>query len=595
MKSIEKEEKKGSDRGVPFYKNQDDLKTILYSEIEVNNEKYSAADICFVCDVTGSMEPHIDLIKEILGDFVGTVHKLINTHPRVSVIGFRDKNDAKQIEFKDFTTDPAEIVEFLEGIECKGGGDDCEDLITPLKKLLTLNWKSDLIYVYLLLDAPTHGKSYHGVLDDDDFPEDDNERVLEKLVYHLMSCRINLVIFKCNDSVDIMISKIREYYDTDLNKLRVIDIPNKEMLKKDFAKNFLVTVSKDISQSMANSQYRNFRLVKQKRYTAKAVEDIDMNSMRPFDGTLYTGAIDYLEFETKNYNYIISLTKTNAYECLVSGKKIGSGMFADCYPLTVDNSTNYVAKYPKFLIANIGELKGDIEANLITKYFAEKFNNFLAFVEMEEKKAGNKTFKALRIYVLTLVIIENITPVIPRKKFFLAQKLLSGDYIKYNNNYGWTNTKIKEESSCLLAQAFSHFTYEYSMGTMMVVDIQGTTNKKGGLFITDPAIHSLLFKNRFGETNHGKIGIIRFFQTHKCNDYCKKLWLSDPKEVDKSRVEEVREKFVKEKGLGHLYEGLEERLERIKKQIENFRQQIEPNLDTIVEEPDIDDTSDVYL
>ena len=105
-----------------------DLQSLLYCEIDIKNEKYSAADICFICDITGSMEPYITPIKEILIDFVNNIEKLIETKPRISFIGFRDKMDKPQIFFHDFTTDPEKMTEYISKIHCYGVDDPFEDL-----------------------------------------------------------------------------------------------------------------------------------------------------------------------------------------------------------------------------------------------------------------------------------------------------------------------------------------------------------------------------------------------------------------------------------------------------------------------------------
>jgi len=426
-----------------------------------------------------------------------------------------------------------------------------------------------------------------------------------------------------------MIEIMRKYYDTELNKLTIIDMPHTDLLKKDFAKNFLVTVSRNITQSVMSSRYRNFGRVRQRRHTSKTVdEQVKESETSTFDGVIHTGSIDNLSFKDKAYSHSISFSKGEEYEFEVSNKCIGSGMFSDCYYLTVDGQEKrYVGKFPKFIVENLEELKLDIETSLLTKYFADKFNVFLRKAEAKGKpKTGTK---APSIKVLSLSIIEKLTPTNPKDKFFLAQRYLSGEYIKFNNNYGWVNKQVKDSAN-FLAQAFSHFTYEYSMGTMLVSDIQGTVERakgkeeeKGGkkeeekeekkeeekkeeekekekekekeeekellgLTLTDPAIHSLIYKGRFGETNHGKVGIIRFFQTHKCNDYCKKLSLSDPKEVDMSKVKEIRAKFESEKGLNHLNETLESLIENMNKKIKDFRKEIEPNISIYVPGPDPD-------
>ncbi|EFA77642.1 hypothetical protein PPL_12249 [Heterostelium album PN500] len=60
----------------------------------------------------------------------------------------------------------------------------------------------------------------------------------------------------------------------------------------------------------------------------------------------------------------------------------------------------------------------------------------------------------------------------------------------------------------------------------MVVDIQGVKIDKGYL-LTDPAIHCT-YVRRFGATNLGKPGMIKFFDTHECNKHCRELKLVKP-------------------------------------------------------------------
>ena len=42
------------------------LASLMYYEIKSSLENYSAIDICFVCDITGSMEKYIQKIKDSL-------------------------------------------------------------------------------------------------------------------------------------------------------------------------------------------------------------------------------------------------------------------------------------------------------------------------------------------------------------------------------------------------------------------------------------------------------------------------------------------------------------------------------------------------
>lgn len=85
-------------------------------------------------------------------------------------------------------------------------------------------------------------------------------------------------------------------------------------------------------------------------------------------------------------------------------------------------------------------------------------------------------------------------------------------------------------------QAFSHFSYWSSGCRMLVCDLQGVLSEFAppqgicaGVFeLTDPVIHYESTSGRqqvFGNTDLGKRGMRRFFETHTCNDVCRLLCL----------------------------------------------------------------------
>lgn len=79
-----------------------------------------------------------------------------------------------------------------------------------------------------------------------------------------------------------------------------------------------------------------------------------------------------------------------------------------------------------------------------------------------------------------------------------------------------------------IPQAFSHFTYERSMGKQLVCDLQGVWNPEDGFMLTDPVVHYVCpmgKKHKNGATDKGLDGVKKFFATHKCNVLCEKMGL----------------------------------------------------------------------
>ena len=81
---------------------------------------------------------------------------------------------------------------------------------------------------------------------------------------------------------------------------------------------------------------------------------------------------------------------------------------------------------------------------------------------------------------------------------------LSGNYVKYNSNSGFTS-----EDHRRTPQAFSHFTFEESNREKMVIDIQEVND-----LWTDPQIHSANGLD-YGDGNLGVRGMALFLLSHE--------------------------------------------------------------------------------
>ena len=88
-----------------------------------------------------------------------------------------------------------------------------------------------------------------------------------------------------------------------------------------------------------------------------------------------------------------------------------------------------------------------------------------------------------------------------------------------------------------VAHAFTHWTYHATEGRLMVADIQGVRVGKTAIKLTDPQIHcavdpTLLTTTK--ESSLGRVGMLKFFQSHRCGETCKALGLSGAlEELDK--------------------------------------------------------------
>uniref|UniRef100_K7GIZ1 non-specific serine/threonine protein kinase n=1 Tax=Pelodiscus sinensis TaxID=13735 RepID=K7GIZ1_PELSI len=114
-------------------------------------------------------------------------------------------------------------------------------------------------------------------------------------------------------------------------------------------------------------------------------------------------------------------------------------------------------------------------------------------------------------------------------QWFAVEECMTGEFRKYNNNNGdeIIPTNMLEE----VMLAFSHWTYEYTRGELLVLDCEGV-----GENLTDPSVIKAGEKRSydmvFGPANLGEDAIKNFRAKHHCNSCCRKLKLPDLKRND---------------------------------------------------------------
>mgnify|MGYP003385901497 CR=1 FL=1 len=193
-------------------------------------------------------------------------------------------------------------------------------------------------------------------------------------------------------------------------------------------------------------------------------------------------------------------------------------------------------------------------------FLAGEFNRVTARLRVEQLTQGHSQGQNVgRSGPLLFPFIEfnpacllEYTPPPPTSVQFCHQEAyLDGIFEKFNSNSGYVLPSPSPDSHCRheILQAFSHWTHVHTHGLLMVVDLQGVFQAGVSRFVlTDPALHcesspdtshslGVLYPGvinpqepeaqaqllRFGSTNHGIAGFKRFYNTHKCNIYCRHL------------------------------------------------------------------------
>lgn len=169
-----------------------------------------------------------------------------------------------------------------------------------------------------------------------------------------------------------------------------------------------------------------------------------------------------------------------------------------------------VAKLPKSTNPKSYKLevmKNDIEAMFICSHIVNEFNEHII-------NFGDTKLLVEFVHSFIYELLENQKDKNDKLKYkyYYGENFISGKYEKFNNNAGWQTQKTSKQA--FIAQSLSHFSWQLTLGYMMIVDLQGVGN-----VLTDPQIHCI-DKSKFGKGNLGYEGILMFFNSHNCNEYC---------------------------------------------------------------------------
>lgn len=511
-------------------------------------------DVMFIMDCTGSMASWIDASKKELKNIISCIteqHQGLKI--RISFVAYRDFCDGKklQYEIQDFTENIDSVRKFIERLNATGGGDECEDVAGGLSNALQQSWRAKTKYAVFIADSPAHGKNYH-VSSSDDYPMGDpNGRKIEDLITQFAKNDINLYMIKITNSTDKMFKIMADVYQkTGGKKLQIADLGHST---KCFGFFITCTINSTITQTilrekvvemhdlMKNLQKNRQNLTVMESEEENKNEEVKREGSKPkvtkkelnlefslsncdWNKTEYTEfkAVCHTWFIVKDKNMsinwrkpLIQKSQINTFVWIESKPFAAGAMRFAFYMKDTELHQKLVAKIPKVLDEsyNMEVMMKDIESLFICNHIVNEFNDRVVSLLPDPD---------MLISFVHCFIYEIMDPKCPYK-YWWVENFIEKEFEKFNNNAGWETSSFKQTS--LIAQALSHFSWQFTNGFLMIVDLQGGTG-----ILTDPQIHCLDTK-RFGKGNLGYEGIVKFFFTHKCNFYCQKLGLLHPRET----------------------------------------------------------------
>ena len=136
-----------------------------HSLAKKRSKRIKTMDICFVFDITASMQLFLDMAAAKVEAIVSDMHRRLGdgAKVRVAFVGYRDYQDEEKSVVMQFT-DASKIKQCLVELEAKGGGDVCEDVLEGLEKALDLKWAATTRVLFLLSQTPHHGYRFYNQL-----------------------------------------------------------------------------------------------------------------------------------------------------------------------------------------------------------------------------------------------------------------------------------------------------------------------------------------------------------------------------------------------------------------------------------------------
>ncbi|CAD8057503.1 unnamed protein product [Paramecium sonneborni] len=503
---------------------------IQQGNLQMQNAKreFGQLDVCFIVDVTGSMESYKEQTKQSVRGSLQIIKQATNRDTNWASVCYQDipelkaSKNQKYYEYA-FSKDSNALQTWFDSVKCGGGGDAAEDIRGAIKQVCKLNWPSRFRIAILICDAPCHGKRYNGGCSDN-YPNDDIQDAIEELIEK----NIILIALNFTKYTVTMYEEIKKIYQSK-NKLDLFlyqDLQNNKSqaeLAKIMAQ-YIGEASQNATQTNKNQTKSKQGAIQQEVVREKegAMEALCKQGnfydfeKQPNVQTINT-KFTVLRVEIKqdafdrNIEMIekiqcpqdFTTIQEGNWNCLRTEKPFAFGMMKDVFlmkKLQGNSEELYVIKTPigSKPYQSLNDALKECKSHLICQKLMKRFTN-----ELQDKaREKEKQIKIPSvIYSDFLILQEN------QNSFWIAERFFKGEFVKYNNNYGF----IHEDPTLELnkfAQSFTYYTYFISSFNYMVSDVQGVGN-----YFTDPAINTI--KGTFDDTDMGQEGTMMYLVNYE--------------------------------------------------------------------------------
>jgi hypothetical protein len=515
----------------------------LISDLDEKIKKAASLDVVFLLDCTGSMYEYIEATKNNISEFVTNITAM---HPdvvlRLAFIGYRDHCDQEErLAVLRFTHSLPDFQEMVSQQAAKGGGDDCEDVLGGLHVVRGLDWTSETRILYHIGDAPCHGREYHSPHVTDDHPTGDpNGLSVTDLLKAIKELKITYFFGRIQFQTDLMIKKFNEAINPShpTGFIHVTPMSGGTMME---------VVTKSVATSFAETLSASTRTVEGEGKLAKKEVFLDY-ALPDFETMATEEALRYEMTMPKTVQEMIrQLEETDEDKC-ISDFPDSDHVFVKSAKYPFAKGEMRAAYWGQAVSSSTGSTIEGSEAKALgtilkeslavspTQLTKPKYEAFLSChraakaLSMEFNRCSDKPANCPAIEFCDACIIQFMAR--RGQPFMIQESQITDVFEKYNNNSGFIAANPTLHGTRHEAvQAFSHWSYAFTNGQMMVVDCQGgynVTQKK--FLLTDPAIH-FVDVTHFGGTNMGRSGMQKFFESHVCNEYCKAMNLEKPASV----------------------------------------------------------------